>query len=128
MTTQRSRAATLLLPRYLEHRERDVVELRRALDIADFASISRMGHNFRGNGRSYGFPEVAAMGEALEVAARARSVAGVQEQLEALEAWLTNREPAVLAEVAPLLPASATRVRAVPQQMVSTDPEGKDEG
>ncbi len=98
MSAPRSRAATLLLPRYLEHRARDVAALRRALDVEDFPSIDRIGHNLRGNGRSYGFPELAAIGEVLEAAARAKNAASIREQLGSLEAWLTVTDPTTAAD------------------------------
>jgi HPt (histidine-containing phosphotransfer) domain-containing protein len=127
MSAPRSRAATLLLPRYLEHRARDVAALRLALDLGDFPSVSRIGHNLRGNGKSYGFPEVGAMGEALEIAARAKSAASVQQQLESLEAWLTTNRDSTLIEGPPgSLPASRMRVRAVSEHVESIDGEDED--
>jgi hypothetical protein len=114
MSVPRSRAATLLLPRYLEHRARDVAALHRSLDLGDFPTIVRIGHNLRGNGVSYGFPEVGAMGDALEAAATAKDAFEVRAQLRALEAWLSRTgEPAVAAGEAMARPTSSTRVRAV---------------
>jgi HPt (histidine-containing phosphotransfer) domain-containing protein len=128
MSAPRSRAATLLLPRYLEHRARDVAALRRALDLGDFPSVSRIGHNLRGNGKSYGFPEVGAMGEALEAAASTKSAASILEQIESLEAWLTtNRDSAAVAEASKSRPTSTTRVRAVADQTVPADREDEDD-
>jgi len=125
MSAPRSRAAALLLPRYLEHRARDIADLRRALDLGDFPTIVRIGHNLRGNGVSYGFPEVGAMGDALEAAATTRNAFEVREQLEALEAWLTlTREPTAAAGEAMARPTSATRVRAVGPR---GEPAGRDD-
>lgn len=112
MTSTRSHAATLLLPRYIEHRERDVAVLRHSLDARDFVAIGRMGHNLRGNGASYGFPEIAVMGEALEAAARAKSVAGVVAQLRSLEQWLVHNGDAAVVGGTPPRSASGTRPRA----------------
>jgi HPt (histidine-containing phosphotransfer) domain-containing protein len=86
----RSPAAAALLPRFLEHRRRDVVTIRTALEQADFETIGRLGHNMAGNGVSYGFPEVSAIGERLEAEAAARNEMAVREQLASLEATLAR--------------------------------------
>jgi len=86
----RSPAATALLPRFLEHRRGDVATIREALERADFETIGRLGHNMAGNGRSYGFPELSAIGARLEAEAGARNATAVREQLDALEACLAR--------------------------------------
>jgi HPt (histidine-containing phosphotransfer) domain-containing protein len=128
MSAPRSPAATLLLPRYLEHRARDVAALRHALDVEDFPSVGRIGHNLRGNGRSYGFPELAAIGEGLEAAARAKNAARIREQLESLDAWLrANRGATTVAGASCSRPASETRVRAVTDPATAADPDDEDD-
>ncbi len=86
----RSVAAARLLPKFIEHRERDVASIRDALARQDFDAIARLGHNMRGNGRSYGFPELGAIGELLESAADTKNEAMIGEQLTALVAWLAQ--------------------------------------
>jgi HPt (histidine-containing phosphotransfer) domain-containing protein len=88
----RSPAATALLPRFLEHRRRDVVTIREALERADFETIGRIGHNMAGNGVSYGFPEMSAIGERLEAEANAGNAMAVLEQLASLEASLARTQ------------------------------------
>jgi len=128
MSAPRSRAATLLLPRYLEHRARDIAALRRALDVEDFPSVDRIGHNLRGNGQSYGFPELAAIGEVLEAAAKAKNAASIREQLRSLEAWLTaNRGATAAAGASRSRPASETRVRAATDPTTAADPDDDDD-
>ncbi len=86
----RTRAATDLLPKYVAHRERDVATLRAALAQGDFETMARIGHNLRGNGVSYGFPEIAALGEAMEQAVTARQARGIEAQVALLEEWLAR--------------------------------------
>ena len=86
----RSPAATALLPRFLEHRRRDVETIRAAMEQGDFETIGRLGHNMAGNGLSYGFPEMSAIGERLEAGALARNEMAVREQLASLEATLAR--------------------------------------
>jgi len=86
----RSPAAAKLLPRFIAHRADDVANIRLALDRGDYALIARLGHNMRGNGRSYGFPDIATIGERLEAAALARDTGCVREQVAALEDWVAR--------------------------------------
>jgi HPt (histidine-containing phosphotransfer) domain-containing protein len=83
-----TRAATTLRPRFLERRRRDVASIRAALECGDFETIDRLGHNLRGNGLSFGFPEMSAIGERLEVAAVAKNAIAVLEELALLETCL----------------------------------------
>jgi HPt (histidine-containing phosphotransfer) domain-containing protein len=83
-----SYAATALRPRFLVHRERDAATIRGCLADGDFETIARLGHNMRGNGPSYGFDELAEIGERLEDAANGKSADLVWERLVELETWL----------------------------------------
>jgi HPt (histidine-containing phosphotransfer) domain-containing protein len=85
---ERSAVATKLLPKFIGHRARDVGTIRDALAQRDFEAIARIGHNMRGNGRSYGFPDIGLLGERLEEAGDAKDEHAIREQLVALEAWL----------------------------------------
>ncbi len=112
----RSPAATKLVPRFMSHRERDVQTVRQALEKSDFETIARIGHNMRGNGRSYGFPDIGDIGEGMETAANTGSRDGVLRHVEELERWLAAhdelRQP-VAGQASPGSdPASVTRVRA----------------
>jgi HPt (histidine-containing phosphotransfer) domain-containing protein len=73
-----------LLPSYLARRAQDVQLLSGALERHDFESIARAGHNLRGNGVSFGFPELSAIGEALEEAARSGSADGIRKGIARL--------------------------------------------
>jgi HPt (histidine-containing phosphotransfer) domain-containing protein len=117
----RSPAATKLLPRFLEHRERDVVSLRAAVEREDFETIARIGHNMRGNGQSYGFPDLGTIGECLEAAADAKSTVGVLEHLRSLVAWLAQATATARSEDSRPRLTSSTRVRAIKP---GVDPEG----
>jgi signal transduction histidine kinase/HPt (histidine-containing phosphotransfer) domain-containing protein len=85
-----SPAATKLFPKFLDHRERDAATIRGALERDDFETIATLGHNMRGNGVSYGFPEVSAIGQRIETAAVARNARRVSEQLARLEECLAR--------------------------------------
>ncbi len=81
-----ARRVSALLPRYLERRAKDVAALEGALVREDFEAIARVGHNLRGNGVSFAFPELSAVGEAIEAAAGARNGDGVRDGIARLAA------------------------------------------
>jgi HPt (histidine-containing phosphotransfer) domain-containing protein len=89
---RRSQAATALLPKFIANRERDLGELRVALAQRDLECVARLGHNMRGNGASYGFPDISAIGERLETAAHVDDEPQMREALEALELWVAARQ------------------------------------
>jgi CheY-like chemotaxis protein len=81
---RRSATVVALLPKFIDHRERDIVAVREAILRLDFLAIATIGHNLRGNAASYGFPELSALGENLELAANERDVPGVDDVFERL--------------------------------------------
>jgi two-component system cell cycle response regulator DivK len=82
----RSPTVVALLPKFVSHRERDIVTVRDAIIRRDFATIATIGHNLRGSAESYGFPQLSAFGERLEAAAHRRDARRVDLVLEGLEA------------------------------------------
>jgi len=77
-----------LVPRFLENRARDIVELRQAIAERDFAVIGRLGHNLKGVAGGYGFTELAQIGERLEAAGADRSIEPAAVAGDALERYV----------------------------------------
>jgi len=110
-----SAAAKALLPRFVAHRERDVGTIREAITRQDYDVIATVAHNMRGNGASYGFPEVSEIGLELEDAARARDEESVEEATAHLEQCVARiREHAGLPASPSSRPASGTHARVEP--------------
>jgi CheY-like chemotaxis protein/anti-sigma regulatory factor (Ser/Thr protein kinase) len=111
--SRQAATVTALLPKFFANRERDVATLRGALAVEDFETIARLGHNMRGNGVSYGFPEVSAIGKRLERAGLRREARVIADQVAKLEEWVA-RSRTQRAEPPPVTrrPKSARRVRA----------------
>jgi len=63
---------------YLERRIKDLEIYNRALLAKDFAVIEQLGHRMKGNGSTFGFPELTALGASLENAAAESNEARVQ--------------------------------------------------
>jgi CheY-like chemotaxis protein/HPt (histidine-containing phosphotransfer) domain-containing protein len=58
-------------PVFLSRRRADILKLREAIAVSDFATMQKIGHNCKGTGTGYGFPEISRLGLALEQAAKA---------------------------------------------------------
>jgi two-component system sensor histidine kinase/response regulator len=58
-------------PVFLESRRLDLSKMKVALAARDFATIQHIGHNCKGIGTGYGFPEISSAGSNVECAARA---------------------------------------------------------
>lgn len=73
-----------LIPGYLQNRQKDVEELRKALSNSDFELIQRMGHTMKGSGGGYGFDFISAVGMNMEEGAKETSVEKIQDALKDL--------------------------------------------
>jgi CheY-like chemotaxis protein len=110
-----ARRIAALLPKYLEHRERDFATLGDALEREDYEVVARIGHNLRGNGVSFCIPELSAIGERIEAAARLCSPSDAREPIDELRACLDGiLGRGRVTGKGPRRTASGTRVRTIP--------------
>ncbi len=56
--------------RYTTRRLADLARCRESLERRDFETIENIGHNLKGNGISFGFPELSQLGASMEISAR----------------------------------------------------------
>jgi len=77
-----------LVPEYLAERKTEVAVFRKLLEKSDFDAIRILAHNLKGNGRSFGFPELTDIGAAMETSAREASGTALTRQLEELAGYL----------------------------------------
>ena len=61
-----------LVKRFLHRKESEMERLRAALSSADFDTIRGIGHDLKGAGEGFGFPELSILGAKFELAAKAR--------------------------------------------------------
>ncbi len=91
-----------LVPGYLENRRSDIESFRAALDSADWDVIRRLGHNMKGSGSGYGFPEITRLGREIETAAKGHTPEAVRQSVESLGRYLdevdTKLETLLLAD------------------------------
>jgi CheY-like chemotaxis protein len=75
-------------PRYLANRESDLGKIAESLRRGDFDGVRTVGHNMKGSGAPYGFPEITEIGTALETAATAGDAEEIGRQAKALSDFL----------------------------------------
>lgn len=84
-----------IVPPYLEGRRRDILTVSTALDNGDYEQVRIIGHKMRGSGTGYGFPEITAIGQRLELAAESRDAKKSREHLTELSDYLEMLESPV---------------------------------
>jgi PAS domain S-box-containing protein len=86
-----------IVPGYLEGRRKDIPTVLTALECGDYERIRSIGHKMHGSGMGYGFPEITAIGERLELAAERRDEDEIRAHVENLSKYLDRLERVVKA-------------------------------
>jgi CheY-like chemotaxis protein len=81
-----------LTPGYLAARRNELVEMAHLLADSDLDHLRIMGHNMKGTGTSYGFPDLTRIGGLLEQSATHGDRETVRENLEELTDYLAKVE------------------------------------
>jgi HPt (histidine-containing phosphotransfer) domain-containing protein len=81
-----------IVTRFLRRKRGELPVLRTAAEARDFETIRRLGHDLKGAGEGFGFPDLSAIGAQLERCAHARDGNTITEQIEAMEAYLAAVE------------------------------------
>ena len=81
-------AIALRRPAFLANRWLDLAKMRDALAASDFATVQTIGHNCKGTGVGYGFPDISSLGSAIEAAARNLNSDKLQESLREFERYI----------------------------------------
>jgi HPt (histidine-containing phosphotransfer) domain-containing protein len=83
-----------LRAQYIRGREDDVRVCRIAREAGEFSRIREIAHRIKGNGTTFGYPELSAIGEALENAAMAVDAADVDVHLDRFAEWVATHASA----------------------------------
>ena len=81
-----------LVPNYLASVRREMGEILAGIDLSDCKIARRLGHQFKGSGEGFGFPEITRTGAAVELAAIAANEDEIRRQILALAAFLDRVE------------------------------------
>ncbi len=76
--------------RYVDRRKQDIVSLRNAQKSRDYETIRGLAHQLKGNGVTFGFPEVTDHARVMETAAIASDTKGVDKEIDWFDAWLKS--------------------------------------
>jgi PAS domain S-box-containing protein len=77
-----------IVPGYLAARREEIPEMIKLLAASAFERLAVLGHNMKGTGGSYGFPELTRMGAALEQSAKQPDPGALSIQLTELKDYL----------------------------------------
>ncbi|MGZ3652173.1 MAG: Hpt domain-containing protein [Bdellovibrionota bacterium] len=80
--------------KYTERRARDAEDLSVSLESGQFETLSRIGHQLKGNAATYGYEQLAELGRKMEHAAQEQSLPEAQECLFCLKAWVSDQRSA----------------------------------
>ena len=80
------------LRRYIIRRHADLVRFRESLKTSDYALIQNLGHNLKGNGSSFGFPELSQLGAQIEASAKATNFEETKKLVDQFEAWVHQQK------------------------------------
>jgi HPt (histidine-containing phosphotransfer) domain-containing protein len=79
-----------IVTRFLGRKRAEIPRLRVALQERDFEEIRRLGHDLKGAGEGFGFPDLTAVGAQLERSARSRDGGAINEQIDKMDRYLTS--------------------------------------
>jgi PAS domain S-box-containing protein len=69
-------------PAFLANRRLDLARMQEALAARDFPTVQAIGHNCKGTGIGYGFPDISKLGSAIEEAAKGLDADGLEESFQ----------------------------------------------
>jgi PAS domain S-box-containing protein len=87
-----------MIPRYLANVRRDMDQILAGVDQKDCTTARRVGHQLKGSGEGYGFPEITRAGAAVELAAMEANEAEIRKQILTLADYLDHVEIVVQAQ------------------------------
>ncbi len=73
---------------YIEQLRTEISELDKVLSPKEFEKFKFFGHNIKGNGVAYGFPEVSKLGAQIENLSKDKDYAALSTAFEELKEWL----------------------------------------
>ena len=82
----------MLVLEYLDESRKDLAALHAALIAGDYERARVFGHQMKGTGRPYGFPDLTALGTAIERAAVQQDAFELDRLCHQLENYLTRVE------------------------------------
>lgn len=79
-----------IVPGFLANRRRDLTTITACLKQGDLNTIRMLGHRMKGDGGGYGFDQISAIGDRLELAAIAQDPASIAVEVTHLTDFLAK--------------------------------------
>ena len=76
--------------RYFERRKRDLVACAEHLQKGDLHFLEKVGHQLKGNGVTFGYPELSDIGGQLEVAAQSGDHRVISKAMNKFSHWVED--------------------------------------
>jgi HPt (histidine-containing phosphotransfer) domain-containing protein len=77
--------------RYLQRREGDVAAINQAIASGNFQIPAKLGHDWKGNGETYGFPQFSEWGKTLETASKNQQADVIKSIVAEVEKFLSSQ-------------------------------------
>lgn len=79
-----------LMSKYLERRKHNLIDCYQALENQSFKEIEKIGHQMRGNGKTFGHPELSRIGKDLESAAQLEDLNRLESAISEFSYWMSS--------------------------------------
>jgi HPt (histidine-containing phosphotransfer) domain-containing protein len=79
-----------IMNRYLDRRKRDLEKCLSSLSRHEYQEIEKVGHQLKGNGSTFGHPELSVIGKKLELAAQAHDLDSLEKALKEFSGWVSE--------------------------------------
>jgi HPt (histidine-containing phosphotransfer) domain-containing protein len=79
-----------ILHRYVRGRKMDLEKCLKYVSEGKYGEIEKVGHQLKGNGVTFGFPELTQIGNKLETAARESDEGDLSSALRDLSCWVSR--------------------------------------
>jgi len=80
-----------ILVKYIEHRKRDLEVCLTFVKNHQYNEIETIGHQIKGNGLTFGYPELSIIGKKLEEGAHSKNLEILRSTLKELSNWIKTR-------------------------------------
>lgn len=70
-----------LIPQFLINREKEIINLEQAAEVADYTRLSHIGHSMRGSCGGYGFDILSSLGTQIELAAIDKKIDDIKKNI-----------------------------------------------
>jgi HPt (histidine-containing phosphotransfer) domain-containing protein len=79
-----------IMIKYIAHRKQDLEACLVSFEQGQFEELEKVGHQLKGNGATFGHPELSFLGNKLEIAAQVHNVEDLEVSLKEFSNWVNS--------------------------------------